>query len=314
MSGLEDLHVEHAKFRQSMPSKPAMEGRGIVTSIYDAEFASGWVMLSELDRLDCPLPVQVFHRPDELSDIQIALLEGISDKIEVICVDSPAGYAFKVMSIYQSSFQEVLWIDADNAPIRDPAFLFDDPQYIEKGSLFWRDVSGVDRSRFWHPGSVVWNVFEVPYNDSEEFESGQLLIDKDRCWEEMCMTVFFNVNSAVYYQFLHGDKDTFRMAWWHCHLKRGGGLLQANTLTHSTVPYGFMPYGPFHVGRPNQWGKWGGGSVMVQRDRRGDPLFNHRNVNKWKITDTVSEDTPEDDIYLAHLNNLRNLLAASDGE
>lgn len=291
-----------------------MAGRGIVTSIYGAEFASGWVLLNELDRLECPLPVQVFYRPGELTESELDLLRGINDKIEVICVDSPGGYAFKVMSIFRSTFQEVLWIDSDNVPIRDPSFLFDDPQYVEKGSLFWRDVSGADRARFWHPGSIVWNVFEVPSNDAEEFETGQLLIDKDRCWEEICMTAFFNVNSNVYYKFVHGDKDTFRMAWWHCHMKRGGGVLQTNTLSHPTVPYGFMPYGPFHVGRPNAWGKWGGGTVMVQRDRDGKSLFNHRNGNKWKIDDEVSDDTPEDDIYLAHLSRLRTLLAASDDE
>ena len=43
-----------------------------------------------------------------------------------------------------------------------------------------------------------------------------------------------------------------------------------------------MPYGPFHKGVQNPWHKYGGGSVMVQRDRKGDELFNHRNLNKWR--------------------------------
>lgn len=310
---LGDLHREHAALLANLPPFPEYDvKRGIVTSIYDGEFASGWVLLKELNRLGCPLPIQVFHRPDELSEQQISLLRSISANIETVCLDSPAGFAFKVMAIFKSTFAEVLWIDADNVPIRDPVFLFDDAEYVEKGSLFWRDVSGVDRASRWHPASPVWGIFEVVYNDAEEFESGQLLIDKTRCWAELCLTSFFNINSAIYYQFVQGDKDTFRMAWWHCHLKKGRGLLQTNTLSHPSVPYGFMPYGPFHVGRLNPWKKWGGGSVMVQRDRDGDPLFNHRNCNKWKIDDEAAEkpDTPQDAQYLVHLAELRIVLSA----
>jgi alpha 1,2-mannosyltransferase len=315
MTSLETLHAEHAKFLANCPAKEPMSGRGIVTSIYDAEFASGWVLLSELFRLDCTLPIQVFHRPDELSAQQIALLSDISPLIEMVSMDSPAGYSFKVMSIFKSRFQEVMWIDADNVPIRNPEFLFQDVEYLSKGSLFWRDVSGADRARFWYPGSPVWSVFEVPYNDAEEFDSGQLLIDKDRCWEALWLTVMFNANSHVYYQFVHGDKDTFRMAWWNVYLRNGGKIQQVNTLCGPFVPYGFMPYGPHHVGRPNPWGKWGGGSVMVQRDRAGEPLFNHRNINKWKIDDVyeVDLDTPQDFLYLTHLYNLRILMSDSGG-
>ncbi len=314
MATLEDLHLEQDTFLANVPERTPMDGRGIVTSIYSAEFASGWVLLKELARLDCQLPIQVFHRPDELSDQEIALLQSVSDKVEMVSLDSPAGFAFKVMAIYRSRFKEVLWIDADNVPIRDPEFLFDDEQYVERGSLFWRDVSGVDRARCWHPGSAVWAVFKVPYHDAEEFESGQMLIDKDRCWKAFCLTVFFNVNSQVYYQFVHGDKDTFRLAWTYCHLLDGGSMYQNNSLSHPDLPYGFMPYGPFHVGKPNQWGKWGGGSVMVQRDRDGDPLFNHRNCAKWKIEDVLEgrPDTPQDPIYVGHLEELRSLLASDD--
>lgn len=305
------IHQAHAAFLANLQPAPVFHGRGIVTSVYDKEFASGWVLLCELSRLGCQLPVEVFHAHGELSGPQIDLLQRAYAHVTIRCLDEDwaKGFPVKVLAIHHSRFEEVLWMDGDNVPIREPSFLFDDAEYRDTGSLFWRDVSGVDRSHAWHPGSPVWQLFEVPFNDAEEFESGQLLIHKTRCWAQLCFTLLLNRNSVFYYRFMHGDKDTFRMAWWHIHLKRGGTVHQRDTLT-GPVPYGFMPYGPFHVGRPNPWKKWGGGTVMVQRDRDGEALFNHRNIHKWKVDSAFDgrHDTPQDPIYLGHLERLRRLL------
>lgn len=305
------IHQIHARFLAGLRPAKNFQGRGIVTSIYDKEFASGWVLLSELARLGCQLPLEVFHAKGELSTQQIELLHSAYPHTTVRCLteEGASSFPIKVLAIFHSSFNEVLWLDSDNAPIREPSFLFDDPEYLQLDSLFWRDVSGADRARVWHPEAAVWQLFEVPANDAEEFETGQLLINKTRCWVPLSFTLFLNMNSAFYYRFMYGDKDTFRMAWWHIHLKNGGTIHPQNTL-NGPMPYGFMPYGPFHVGRPNAWKKWGGGSVMVQRDREGEALFNHRNQFKWRV-DSVFDgryDTPQDVIYLGHLERLRSLL------
>jgi alpha 1,2-mannosyltransferase len=264
--------------------RPGMSGRGIVTSIYDGEFASGWVLLQELEHLECELPIEVWYRPGELSQRQINLLRDHELDVRMrVLEDDVRGFAIKVMAIYRSAFREVLWIDSDNVPIREPEFLFDDPEYRVKGSLFWRDVSGADRARYWHPGAPCWTLFRVPYNDSEEFETGQLLVDKDRCWSEFALTVHFNLRHDLYYRVVQGDKDTFRFAWQQVALRRGQGMRQVNYLEGPDTPYGFMPFGPFHIGEPNPWRKWGGGSVMQQRDREGRPLFNHRTINKFSV-------------------------------
>lgn len=39
-------------------------------------------------------------------------------------------------------FKEVLLLDADVVPMRDPAYLFDDPQYRKDGNYFWGDIYG----------------------------------------------------------------------------------------------------------------------------------------------------------------------------
>ncbi len=35
--------------------------------------------------------------------------------------------------------QQVIWLDVDNIPLRDPSFLFDAQQYKDTGALFWQD-------------------------------------------------------------------------------------------------------------------------------------------------------------------------------
>jgi alpha 1,2-mannosyltransferase len=289
-------------------------GRGIVTAAYDREFASLWVLLSELARLKVDLPVEAFHGRNELSAENAALLTRFDLDLKVRALPDPVErFATKPFAIYRSAFQEVLWIDCDNFPIRDPSSLFDDPEYRAKGSLFWRDVSGVDRATLWHPASQVWTVFNVPPNDSEEFESGQLLIDKARCWPELGLTLHYAAESRLYGTMVHGDKDMFRLAWQNLAASRKKAPPSADYLGDpDKVPYGFMPYGPFHMGRPNPKHKWGGGTVMVQRDRRGAALFNHHNFDKFHETgddNVFNADIANEAIYHEHIARLRKLRA-----
>ncbi len=289
-----------------------LTGRGIVTSAYDREFASCWVLLSELARLNVKLPVEAWSLPGELSERQGKILLSLPLDLRLRVLEgNVTGWASKPFFIWGSAFREVMWLDADNAPLQDPTFLFSDPEYLRAGSLFWRDVSGVERANLWHKNAPVWKVFNVPYNDAEEFETGQLLIDKARCWPELGLTLHFNRYSNLYHRFVLGDKDTFRLAWQHLAYARTGKIRQRMYLAEpALVPYGFMPYGPFHLGVPNSAHKWGGGTVMTQRDRSGRPLFNHRNIGKFRLNEhnVFNEDVPNERIYHAHVAALQRLL------
>lgn len=48
-------------------------------------------------------------------------------------------YALKMLALAFSSFREVLLLDADNLPMRDPGPLFDLPEYKRHGVLMWPD-------------------------------------------------------------------------------------------------------------------------------------------------------------------------------
>lgn len=299
---------------------PYTQGRSIVTSVYNGEFATGYVLLRELKRLGNTLPIEVFHRAGELSKIQIDILTSTDPKHVIVKqiqgnakdfttpYGTKAGWSTKIYAIYESAYAENLWIDADNFPIVKPEYLFNDPEYLIKHCLFWRDMMSPDRANRYHDNAPIWPVFNVSPNDGEPFETGQFLINKPRCWPQFRLVKHYADNCQVYYNF-GGDTETFRMAWQHWHLRNGGKQLYINYQSDPNVPYGFMPYGPFHKGVPNEFKKWGGGTVMVQRARDGSELFNHRNINKMKLHgNVVNPDIQNEQLYHNHIDDLKVIL------
>jgi Mannosyltransferase putative len=306
---LDDIYkAQDIAFDSTPPLPPYSPGKSIVTSFSSRDIPSAYVMFSELRRLNINLPVEVFYRKDELTQDELAefkrtfaslnfhLIQGDS-KDFIDKWGNKKGWSTKVYSIIESGFAENLWLDVDNVPIKNCMFLFDDLEYKSKGSLFWRDVYSIDRADVYSKSSKIWDIFRVACNDAEPFESGQLLVNKPMVWQELYMMLHFAENCEIYFAF-GGDAECWKFAWQHCAVRRQKYHAQNNYNSHPDVPYGFMPYGPFHKGVPNEWHKYGGGTVMVQRDRKGQELFNHRNLHKWAWNSNVfNEDVVNEHHY-----------------
>ena len=161
-------------------------GRGIVICAGGPKyFTPAWVCASMLRRLGCQLPVQFWHLGERELDDRMRKLA--ADLLDVSCVDAeelrrtrPArildGWGLKAYAILHCRFREALLLDADNVPLVDPAVLFSTPQYEEHGAIFWPDYT-----RF-GPDRDIWPICEVEYRDEPEFESGQIVVNKRRCW------------------------------------------------------------------------------------------------------------------------------------
>jgi hypothetical protein len=240
------------------PYPDTAQGRGIVICAGGAGyFTCAWVCIHQLRRLGCQLPIQIWHLgPGELD----ARMRSLMAPLGVECIDADVvrqqhpvrilnGWELKTFAILHCPFREVLFLDADNVPVLNPEFLFDTPQLREGGAIFWPDFGRMKPDRF------AWKIFDVPFRDEPEFESGQMVIDKARCWRPLSLAMWFNEHSDFFFHHIHGDKDTFRFAW------------------HRLGQRFAMPPFPLY---PLE-------STMCQHDFSGRRIFQHRNTDKWNF-------------------------------
>jgi hypothetical protein len=184
------------------------------------------------------------------------------------------GWELKPFAILHCSFQHVLLLDADNTCLVDPSFLFETDQYAQSGAIFWPDYRSLA------PGRSIWHLCGVSFREEPEFETGQIVIDKKRCWKSLNLTMWMNENSDFFYQHIHGDKDTFHMAF-----------------RKLNAPY-VMPSTPIHSLQ----------GVMCQHDFQARRIFQHRNSHKWSLFGE-NERIPDfflEDLCLRFLDELRS--------
>lgn len=196
----QQLLAEAINFRHPYPS--GLEGRGVVICAGGLKFFPGaWVCIRMLRRLHCKLPIQLWHLGEaemtsEMRDLIAPYGVEIIDAYKVRD-QHPArilnGWELKPYSIIHSKFKDVLFLDADNVPVVNPQFLFETPHYLRTGAVFWPDKARLDAK------NPIWNICEIPYRDEPSFDSGQVLIDKERCWQALHVTMHMNEFSDFYY-------------------------------------------------------------------------------------------------------------------
>jgi hypothetical protein len=262
--------------------KERFKGRGIVICGGGPKYyPSVYVNARMLRLLGCNLPIEVYYLGNKEMDYKMKdILESIGN---LKCIDATSfeskypirihgGWESKVYSIINSSFEEVLMIDADNTPLRNPEYIFDSEPYKKFGTVFWPDYE------CWVHDKNMWEILGIPYRDELQVESGQILINKSRCWHEINMAKYFCDYSDYYFKLFYGDKETFHFGW---------RFLGSD--------YGF-PSGP----------DWVNDSVILQKDFDGAWLFSHRAQAKFKMDKShkISLDIPYEKDTLELLDEL----------
>eukprot|EP00644_Phytophthora_capsici_P008832 jgi/Phyca11/101864/e_gw1.6.202.1 len=263
---------------------------GIIIVVYPRQVASAYALIRTLRGvLKCKLPIELWYCPQELYSFPGPLtpLQHLVDSDPTISFhkidDTRAmGFGAKVFSIYNSLLDRILFLDADNFPVRDPSSLFHSPEFTTTGAAFWPD--------FWHPKntifnihekSMLWELLDTPFVDMFEQESGQLLIDRRKHAAAMKLVFFYMFHRPNYFDKLkvaHGDKDLFRLSW-----------LKLNVTFH-------MVEAPPAVAGKVLDGLFCG-MTMVQHDLDGNVLFLHRNQFKLtgKLAGLKKREAPEVD-------------------
>lgn len=244
------------------------DGRGIVTACGSNEcyYVGAYVLIRTLRHLGCRLPIEVWKfdwEKDEKWDLIFDSMDGVSVRLfsgKICDGTNRKGWSLKSFAIRESSFREVMFLDSDIVPARDPIFMFDWEPYKEKGSVFWADVCRTHakaRPTAENPSKdAFWHLADHEEVDEPEFESGQVLIDKLKCWRELNLACHYNTHADWYYTIFLGDKETFHLAWRRLRTEFGfvGGV------EHEKVP---------------------GGKYFYQPGPDGGLLFQHRSGNKF---------------------------------
>ncbi|KAL8835978.1 MAG: hypothetical protein Q9170_003101 [Blastenia crenularia] len=271
-------HVEVTKKLFLYPSQ-LFSGQGIVILAggrYTGFATTGLGMLREIGS-QLPIEVWVKDQAEEREEWCTELAkEGVvcrrlSDYMDTELLEH--GYQLKISAIMFSSFEQILFLDADNVPVRNPDPIFTSKSFTDTGVVLWPD--------YWkHTGAPL-----LPYivglsdgpsetlREDQTAESGQLVWDKKRHWKALCLAAYYNYYGPQHYYTMisqgwagWGDKDTFLIA------------LRSLRQDYYMVPHKLKTL--FVNGTSD-------GIGMLQADPTipdtYQPMFLHSNIIKWSI-------------------------------
>ena len=208
------------------------DGRGIVLTGGGQHVKALAAQISLLRRMGCTLPIEVWHHA-ELDPTTCRRLAELGSKgvpvrcrstAEVASITSTVSvHHIKLLGVMLSSFKEVLALDADTVPLRDPTSVFAIPEYADHGALFWPGLH--DSSTLSQGGEstksnhVMWTISDVSFNGSDyshthEQGSGVLVVNKPRTWLQLEIALHFNTDASFYRSVLRRrSPDLLRFAW-----------------------------------------------------------------------------------------------------
>ncbi|EIM24312.1 hypothetical protein E3Q22_00008 [Wallemia mellicola] len=179
--------------------------------------------LKLLRNMNFTWPAEIFQYRDERLSTDInatyaslnATVRYIDGVTKDVRSDDEHNYQIKAHAIRDSSFREVLYMDSDNIPIRNPDVLFEDPMYSDSSSprvTFWPDFQKD------HPANPIWRILGIPCKSDEwRIDSGQIMFDKagndGMNLAALHIAAFMADNHKYWFKLAGGDKDTFRYAF-----------------------------------------------------------------------------------------------------
>jgi ADP-heptose:LPS heptosyltransferase len=206
------------RFIQTIPAFPnRYHGRGIVICCNGKNFTNVRNCINKLRELKCGLPVQLWHLGKKIMDERAAK---ILSRLDAECIDAnkmrrkfPARMlnerGLKPYAILHSPFREVLFLDVDVDPKFNPEILFDAPNFQTTGAIFRSESERGQNEK----AGAVWKSCALRRPKGRLFETGRMLLDKERCWAALNLCLWFNENSDFYYQYLQEEKETFHLAF-----------------------------------------------------------------------------------------------------
>lgn len=236
---LQPMQDAHDGFVQKI-RKPNLEvpyiiaTEGIVSSAGGKYMPTFIVTLRLLRRTGCTLPVELFvtnsteYEPyiceEVLPDLNarcVVLSEVMGLEKPKDNVDNGGGisiehYQLKAFAVLFSTFETVIWLDADCIPVHDPTNLLSSEPFLSTGLVTWPDYWASTIS------PLYFNISrqpEFPTTDRATTEAGVFLVSKRSHSHTLLLAAYYNFYGPSHYYHLldqgapgEGDKDTFIQA------------------------------------------------------------------------------------------------------
>jgi alpha 1,2-mannosyltransferase len=199
--------------------------QGIVTSAGGEYFPTLLVSLQFLRRTGSTLPVEVFLSSPEEYEEQICtkVLPALNAKCIILSnileqsllPFEPRHYQLKSFAMLFSSFENILFLDADNFPVHPPETLFKSDPFLSNKLVLWPDYWTPTVSPLFY---TVTGMEQDILEDRPTIEAGQILVSKKHHAKTLLLAAYYNCYGEYYYHLMtqggpgEGDKETFSSA------------------------------------------------------------------------------------------------------
>lgn len=198
--------VKNRKLLVSPPPEPT--GRnGIVIAGGGKYLDWSWVACRWLRHKQIQHPIQVWHLgPHEMpppvrrhfASLDVELVDAFEVR-QKHWHRSLKGWNCKHYAAAYAPFDNVASYDADAFALVDPAHVWEDPDYLPKGALFFSDIKPC-RANDW---AYVLAAVRIP---NHEQESGVFFWNRQQAWYGIKMTLWFGEHCSVWDKMIWGDK------------------------------------------------------------------------------------------------------------
>lgn len=215
------------QFAMNIPPYPEgrFRGRGVVISGGGPYWPGAYVAARMLRTVGCTLPIQVWYLGGRERNDRIATLLAPYGVEAVDALAHPAGNLYrnvrgfpghppfqaKSFAALHCPFEEVLLLDADNYPCRNPTILFEESRYRLTGGIFWPDGNWTNAMTRWEQ----WGVEK--FGPECGWEVGQYVLHKRTAWRQLNMARWYDDHGDWCYggqaHHDHGDKGPHRVGW-----------------------------------------------------------------------------------------------------
>ncbi|KAL2855464.1 mannosyltransferase putative-domain-containing protein [Aspergillus pseudoustus] len=227
---VEEMRNAHFKFVDAIKTAtPRLHytpnTRGIVSTAGGQYLPVLVISLRMLRRTGSELPVEVFLGGDEeyepyVCDVVLPSLNARCVILSRILDTAPkiveiAKYQYKLFAMLFSSFEEILFLDADSFPLLQPDSLFTNEPFKSRNMVTWPDFWASTVSSYYYeiaaqPGP------QPGIRPRQSTESGEVLISKKTHSRTLLLSTYYNLWGPNYYYSLlsqgaagEGDKETF---------------------------------------------------------------------------------------------------------